>query len=139
MSSPKANQAPPSRRSFRVSLEAALAGVIALAFPLHPPGQPGKSREAELRGAGTSVLVVNGERDPFGVPAPDEATEVVTLPGETHALSRHPKAVGDAVTAWLFSSGGPALRTNTLDFAFPGRLGIAVGQNPERSTPWRPA
>lgn len=88
------------------------AGVIALAFPLHPPGQPGKSREAELRGAGTSVLVVNGERDPFGVPGPDEATVVVTLAGETHALSKQPKAVGDAVTAWLGAVPGlaPALR-----------------------------
>ncbi|HVT70300.1 MAG TPA: alpha/beta family hydrolase [Trebonia sp.] len=77
------------------------AGVIALAFPLHPPGQPGRSREAELRGAGTRVLVVNGERDPFGIPGPDETTEVVTLAGETHALSKKPRAVGDAVTAWL--------------------------------------
>jgi uncharacterized protein len=76
-------------------------GVIALAFPLHPPGQPGKSREGELRGAGTSVLVINGERDPFGVPEPDETTEVVVLPGEAHALSKHPAAVGAAVAAWL--------------------------------------
>ena len=83
------------------------AGVIALAFPLHPPGQPGKSRDAELRGAGTSVLVITGERDPFGIPEPDERTHVVILPGETHALSKRPVAVGDAVTAWLCAT--PAL------------------------------
>jgi hypothetical protein len=77
------------------------AGVIALAFPLHPPGQPDKSRDGELRAAGTSVLVINGERDPFGVPEPDETTEVVVIPGETHALSRRPAVVGDTVTAWL--------------------------------------
>jgi predicted alpha/beta-hydrolase family hydrolase len=77
------------------------AGVIALAFPLHPPGQPDKSRDDELRAAGTSVLVINGERDPFGVPEPDETTEVVVIPGETHALSRRPAVVGDTVTAWL--------------------------------------
>jgi uncharacterized protein len=77
------------------------AGVIALAFPLHPPGQPGKSRDAELRGAGTSVLVINGDRDPFGVPEPDDATTVVVLSGETHALSRDPAAIATAVTGWL--------------------------------------
>ena len=90
-----------ARVACRTAAHVGAAGVIALAFPLHPPGQPGKSREAELRGAGVSVLVVNGERDPFGVPEPDEATTVVILPGEAHALSKNPAAVGAAVTAWL--------------------------------------
>jgi predicted alpha/beta-hydrolase family hydrolase len=90
-----------ARVACRTASSAGAAGVIALAFPLHPPGQPGKSRDRELRGAGTSVLVVNGERDPFGVPEPDEHTEVVILPGETHALSKHPASVGLAVTSWL--------------------------------------
>ena len=90
-----------ARVACRTAAHVGAAAVIALAFPLHPPGQPGKSREAELRGAGVSVLVVNGERDPFGVPEPDEATTVVILPGEAHALSKNPAAVGAAVTAWL--------------------------------------
>jgi predicted alpha/beta-hydrolase family hydrolase len=77
------------------------AGVIALAFPLHPPGQPDKTRDGELRAAGTSVLVVNGDRDPFGIPEPDETTDVVVLPGENHALSKRPAAVGAAAAAWL--------------------------------------
>ena len=47
------------------------------------------------------MLVINGERDPFGVPEPDETTEVVVIPGETHALSKRPAVIGDAVTAWL--------------------------------------
>lgn len=85
----------------RTARQVGAVGVIALAFPLHPPGQPDKSRDGELRTAGTSVLVINGERDPFGVPEPDETTEVVIIPGETHALSRRPAVVGDAVTAWL--------------------------------------
>jgi uncharacterized protein len=76
-------------------------GVIALAFPLHPPGQPEKSRDGELRQAGTSVLVVNGDHDPFGVPEPDPATRVVVIPGETHALAKHPEAIGVAVAQWL--------------------------------------
>jgi len=92
-----------ARVACRTARQAGAAGVIALAFPLHPPGQPGKSRDPELRGAGTSVLVINGDRDPFGVPEPDEMTSVVVLPGEAHALSKHPAAVGLAVTAWLSS------------------------------------
>ena len=93
-----------ARVACRTARTLGAAGVIALAFPLHPPGQPDKSRDAELRSAGTSVLVINGARDPFGVPEADETTSVVILPGETHALSKHPAAVGDAVTAWLLSS-----------------------------------
>jgi predicted alpha/beta-hydrolase family hydrolase len=75
--------------------------VIALAFPLHPPGRPERSRAAELRATGTPVLVVNGERDPFGIPGAADASRVVVLPGETHALSRHPAAAGQAAAAWL--------------------------------------
>jgi predicted alpha/beta-hydrolase family hydrolase len=43
-------------------------GYLALAFPLHPPGRPEKSRLAELEGAGVPTLVIQGERDPFGRP-----------------------------------------------------------------------
>jgi hypothetical protein len=50
---------------------------------------------------GTAVLAVSGDRDAFGVPGSADAGQVVVLPGETHALSRNPAAVGDAVRAWL--------------------------------------
>lgn len=43
-------------------------GVLALAFPLHPPGRPERSRLEELEGAGVPTLVIQGERDPFGRP-----------------------------------------------------------------------
>jgi uncharacterized protein len=76
-------------------------GVIALAFPLHPPGRPDKSRAAELAAAGTDVLVVNGDRDPFGVPEGTGKTRVVVLAGESHPLSRRPGEAGRAVEAWL--------------------------------------
>jgi len=90
----------------RTATEVNAIGVIALAFPLHPPGQPEKSRDAELRQAGTSVLVVNGDHDPFGVPESDPATRVVVIPGETHALAKHPEAIGVAVAQWLDSLPG---------------------------------
>lgn len=46
-------------------------GVLCLAFPLHPPGRPERSRAEELRtppAHGIPVLVVQGDRDPFGDP-----------------------------------------------------------------------
>jgi uncharacterized protein len=47
------------------------------------------------------VLVINGSRDPFGIPEPGERRQVVVLPAETHALTRNPAAVGAAAGAWL--------------------------------------
>jgi predicted alpha/beta-hydrolase family hydrolase len=90
-----------ARVACRTARQVGAVGVIALAFPLHPPGKPDRSRDGELRAAGTRVLVINGDRDPFGVPVPDDDTNVVVLPGETHALSKKPSAIGDAVVAWL--------------------------------------
>jgi uncharacterized protein len=90
-----------ARVACRTAAAAGARGVVALAFPLHPPGRPELSRAAELRQAGTEVLVVNGERDPFGIPAAADASKVVVLPGETHSLSRHPDAVGEVVGQWL--------------------------------------
>ena len=90
-----------ARVACRTAAQAGARAVVALAFPLHPPGRPDQSRVAELRQAGADVLVVNGERDPFGIPAEGDAARVVVLPGETHALSKNPAAVGAAVRAWL--------------------------------------
>jgi predicted alpha/beta-hydrolase family hydrolase len=79
--------------------------VIALAFPLSPPGRsPAVSRVAELHAAregGARVLVVNGDRDPFGIPGAQDADRVVVIPGETHALKGHRPAVMAAVAEWL--------------------------------------
>ncbi len=90
-----------ARLACRTARAAGARAVVALAFPLHPPGRPERSRADELRQAGTPVLVVNGDRDPFGVPDRADASRVVVLPGETHALSRHPRHVGQAVESWL--------------------------------------
>jgi len=90
-----------ARVACRTAQAAGARAVVALAFPLHPPGRPDSSRIGELRQAGTDVLVVNGERDPFGIPESSAASRVVVLPGETHALSRHPAAVRQVVGEWL--------------------------------------
>lgn len=90
-----------ARVACRTATPAGARAVVALAFPLHPPGRPAQSRAAELREAGTDVLVVNGERDPFGIPDEQDASRVVVIPGETHALSKQPAAVGAAVSEWL--------------------------------------
>ena len=90
-----------ARVACRTARAAGAAGVVALAFPLHPPGRPEKSRADELRAAGVQVLVVNGDRDPFGIPEAADAAEVVVLPGERHDLNKNPAAVGAAVEPWL--------------------------------------
>jgi uncharacterized protein len=93
-----------ARVACRTAQAAGAAAVIALAFPLHPPGKAGmpeRSRAGELRAAGVPVLVLNGERDPFGVPDAADADRLVVLPGETHALSRHAGEISAAVLSWL--------------------------------------
>jgi hypothetical protein len=90
-----------ARVACRTAAVAGARGVIALAFPLHPPGHPERSRAPELRQAGTDVLVINGDRDPFGVPDGEDASRVVVLAGETHGLSKNPAAVGEAAESWL--------------------------------------
>ncbi|GHH54246.1 alpha/beta hydrolase family protein [Streptomyces candidus] len=57
-----------ARVACRTATELGALAVLALSFPLHPPGRPEKSREAELTGAGVPTLVVQGARDPFGRP-----------------------------------------------------------------------
>lgn len=80
------------------------AGVVALAFPLHPPGKPERSRAEELR-TGLPTLVVNGSTDPFGVPDAAPGVELVVLDGERHDLRKAPDAVGRAVVGWLRALG----------------------------------
>jgi predicted alpha/beta-hydrolase family hydrolase len=55
-----------ARVACRTALDLGALGCVALAFPLHPPGRPEKSRLAELTGAGVPTLVVQGDRDAFG-------------------------------------------------------------------------
>jgi uncharacterized protein len=89
-----------ARVACRTARDVGAAAIVALAFPLHPPGKPERSRADELR-TGVPTLVVNGDRDSFGVPPASPGGEVQVLPGEQHALRRNPTAVANTVLTWL--------------------------------------
>lgn len=93
-----------ARVACRTASVVAAAGVVALAFPLHPPGRPERSRIDELD-TGRPTLVVNGDRDPFGVPPPGPDREVVLRPGERHDLKGDPDGIAAAVVRWLARHG----------------------------------
>lgn len=90
-----------ARVACRTAQAAGASGVVALAFPLHPPGKPERSRDDELRECGVPALVVNGDRDPFGLPAPGPDVEVVVIPGARHDLRKDTDAVAAAVARWV--------------------------------------
>ncbi|MGH3834406.1 MAG: alpha/beta hydrolase family protein [Pseudonocardiaceae bacterium] len=89
-----------ARVACRTAAAGGAVGVLCLAFPVHPPGRPDRSRMGELDGVDVPVLVVQGERDPFGRPEPAVGREVVLLPGD-HSLKIDLSAVGRAVAEWL--------------------------------------
>ena len=89
-----------ARVASRTAAGLGAAAVVALAFPLHPPGKPDRSRADELTGA-VPTLVVNGDRDPFGVPPERPGVRVVVRPGDRHDLRGDPAAVGEAVVGFL--------------------------------------
>jgi predicted alpha/beta-hydrolase family hydrolase len=93
-----------ARVACRTASAVGAAGIVALAFPLHPPGRPERSRAEELR-TGLPTLVVNGDRDPFGVPEPAPGVEVVTRPGERHDLRGDPAATAAVVRDWFGARG----------------------------------
>jgi predicted alpha/beta-hydrolase family hydrolase len=91
-----------ARVACRTAASLRAAGVLALAFPLHPPGRPEKSRALELP-ADIPTLVVNGDRDAFGVPQAVGDVEVAVRPGATHDLRKDLAGTGDVVLAWLLA------------------------------------
>ncbi|WP_406731061.1 alpha/beta family hydrolase [Streptomyces sp. NBC_01794] len=84
-----------ARVACRTAQELGAAGVLALSFPLHPPGRPEKSRADELLGTGVPTLVVQGGNDPFGKPGefPEGAYELVEVPYGDHGFGV-PKRAG---------------------------------------------
>ncbi|MGP2439654.1 alpha/beta hydrolase family protein [Streptomyces sp. JW3] len=78
-----------ARVACRTAAELGARAVLALSFPLHPPGKPEKSRAEELLGAGVPTLVVQGGNDPFGKPAefPAGPYELTGIPGGDHGFA----------------------------------------------------
>jgi uncharacterized protein len=89
-----------ARVACRTAAQTGAVGVLCLAFPVHPPGRPEKTRQPELDAVAVPALVVQGASDPFGMPAGGALRRVVTVPG-SHALSGDLEAVVAAVTGWL--------------------------------------
>ena len=76
-----------ARSAARCARQMGAVGCLALAFPLHPPGRPEKSRLDELEGARVPTLVIQGERDPMG--RPDEFpgdVDLSVVPGADHGF-----------------------------------------------------
>jgi uncharacterized protein len=90
-----------ARSACRTAHHLGAAGVLALSFPLHPPGRPESSRLEELTAVQVPVLVVQGERDPFGRPEEfPPAPSLVVVPGADHGLAVPKRGVLSQADAW---------------------------------------
>ena len=93
-----------ARVACRTAGSTGAVGVLCLAFPLLPPRRsgaaPAQSRLPELDGVEVPTLVVQGVRDPFGMPPESPLRTVVQVPGN-HSLRTDVEAVAVAVRAWL--------------------------------------
>jgi uncharacterized protein len=91
-----------ARVACRTAAATGAVGVVCLAFPLQPARRSGAapSRLPELEAVGVPVLVVQGERDPFGVPPQAPGRRVVVVRGD-HGLKADRGTLQEAVTAFL--------------------------------------
>jgi predicted alpha/beta-hydrolase family hydrolase len=96
-----------ARVACRTAAQHGAAGVLALAFPLHPPGRPEKSRAGELTAVAVPLVVVQGETDAMGAPASIAAVlsgqpgaSVYAVPGD-HSLKKNVDVVAAAALSWL--------------------------------------
>ena len=93
-----------ARVACRTAAATGAAGVLCLAFPLRPPrrsgGAPAPSRQDELDAVEVPVLVVQGERDPFGMPPAGPRRRVVQVAGD-HSLRTDLDAIAGAIRDWL--------------------------------------
>ncbi|MGW1163231.1 alpha/beta hydrolase family protein [Streptomyces sp. NPDC002513] len=109
-----------ARVACRTAAGLGAVAVLALSFPLHPPGRPERSRAEELLGAGVPTLVVQGGRDPFGRPEefPGGSYGMVEVPYADHGFAVPKRAdlgqeqaleiITGAVATWAVSLGSPA-------------------------------
>jgi predicted alpha/beta-hydrolase family hydrolase len=96
-----------ARVSCRTADTQGAAGVLALAFPLHPPGKPERSRAGELTDVTVPLGVIQGETDAFGNPAAiaealtgHSNASVYAVPGD-HSLKKNVDIVALAAVSWL--------------------------------------
>jgi uncharacterized protein len=92
-----------ARVACRTAAASGAAGVLCLAFPVHPPGRaddPAKSRQPELDAVKLPVLVVQGTHDPFGMPKARRGRRVVKV-DDNHSLRKSLDEVATAVRDWL--------------------------------------
>jgi uncharacterized protein len=92
-----------ARVACRTAVATGARGVLCLAFPLQPPGPAGRDRPSrlpELDAAGAPTLVVQGERDPYGLPPEGDGRTVVVVRGD-HSLRSGLDGVRTAVASWL--------------------------------------
>jgi uncharacterized protein len=97
-----------ARVACRTAEACGAVAVLCLAFPLAPPPRGNatpQSRAPELDAVTVPALVVQGERDPYGMPPAAESRKVVTVPGD-HGLKADLDAVAEAVRAWLLAEAG---------------------------------
>lgn len=109
-----------ARVACRTAAELGAHAVLALSFPLHPPGKPEKSRADELLGAGAPTLVVQGGNDPFGRPeefpgAPERTYDLIEIPYGDHGFAVPKRAeitqeralelITEGVAKWVGSLG----------------------------------
>ena len=93
-----------ARVACRTAVAAGAVGLVALAFPLHPPGKPERSRAEELK-TGVPTLVLNGERDPFGIPEAGPGIRVEVLPGADHSLRKVARRAAEITLDWFAEHG----------------------------------
>jgi uncharacterized protein len=86
----------------------AVAALVLVSYPLHPPGRPDRLRVSHFGDLHVPCLFVSGRRDAFGTPAELER-EVAAIPGPVtlvfvdgdHALRKRDEEVAEIVAPWL--------------------------------------
>jgi predicted alpha/beta-hydrolase family hydrolase len=93
-----------ARVACRTAPATGAVGVLCLAFPLRPTRRSGvtagQTRQPELDAVEVPTLVVQGARDPFGIPTASDRRTVVEVAGD-HGLRTDLGGVAGAVRSWL--------------------------------------